>query len=485
MAANADIRLIDPNAKQLAAALKKAHIAANRELRNSVIKLERDDDFWQRFARDCLREREGRRRSCKGGWLIPEVIAGWWTDPANRRHFRIVGRTRSRWRHRARAEGELRSLPPWWQVYPESVLAVRDPKGDGETYLACCRCGKVGSPDSLGWMGDTCGPCFDRRADGGIPVGGFGHFSGWGSNFSRVGFSFDGTCLAGQNHTNKLRVVARHDGTERQVQKGVRLALPNVVGVVDGFLVGAADGAVHRWNEMGNVQLLGKPRLYGRCVISPDGRWAIAACQNTGFTADLTAKKPTYTQVDGRRVYSALAFAPTSDQLFALTFTNELIALDPETLTETVAREDVFSGLAPHGYPREISVSADKSMVVVVRENYPSTTTVRVIPLNAKHPVYDLPLPGWHRPNGVAIAPDGKHLATADQQAGWVGIWRLPSGKPLGYVRAVPEDPSYRGGQISFSPDGSALAVSYLGTNQQRGSTVVVWPWPDVMQALE
>ena len=66
---------------------------------------------------------------------------------------------------------------------------------------------------------------------------------------------------------------------------------------------------------------------------------------------------------------------------------------------------------------------------------------------------------------------------------GWVGFWRLPSCRSLGFVRAVPEDPSWRGGQITFSPDGRAVAVLYSGFHQERGSTVAVWPWPDVATA--
>jgi hypothetical protein len=486
MAASADVRLINPSEKQLTDVLKRAHKAANRGVRITTVKLERDAAFWGRFARECMREREGRRRSCKAAsWQTPEVIAGWWTDPANRQHFRVMGRTRGRWGYnRPRREGELRSLPPWWQVYPESVLAVRQPNSEGETYLACCRCGKVGSPESLGWMGDTCGPCFDRRADGGIPATGFGHFSGWGAGYARIGFALDRSSLVGLNRTNKFRAVSLLDGSERRPPKDLRGAVVTSVGVAEGFILGTNGGAVYRWDGADGLQPLLGAQVNSRCVLSSDGHWAICTHHNTIAIADLTVKDPAYTAVDGRRVYNALHFAPTSDCLFALSMTNELLSIEPETLAEKELRDAVFAGLSPYGYPRDLAIAPDKSAIVVVRENYPSTTSVRVIPVNVKHPMFDLAIPSWHRPSGVAIAPDGKHIATADQQAGWVGFWRLPSGKSLGYVRAVPEAPSYRGGQISFSPDGRALAVSYLGAHQEHGSTVVVWPWPEVLNAL-
>ena len=73
-----DGRLIDPGAAELARALGKAMRSANTENRHQTNRMERDAAFWGRFARDVLRGGpEGRRRSCKGGRAVPEVIAGW------------------------------------------------------------------------------------------------------------------------------------------------------------------------------------------------------------------------------------------------------------------------------------------------------------------------------------------------------------------------------------------------------------------------
>src|SRR5262249_7905854 len=137
-------------------------------------------------------------------------VAGWWTDPAGRKHVRVVGRTRLAY-SRLRGEVEMRSLPPWWHVYPEAVLGVRG-KTEGERYLAVCRCGAVGTPEALGWMGDTCGPCFDRRAEGGIPSGGFGQFSGWAPHLMRFCFTADGQHIIGQNQSGGFCKVNREDG---------------------------------------------------------------------------------------------------------------------------------------------------------------------------------------------------------------------------------------------------------------------------------
>src|SRR5580704_5917566 len=92
-----DGRLIDPTEKELTRVLSKAMRSANTENRHQANRMTRDAEFWGRFARDVLRSGpEGRRRSCKGGRNVPEVITGWWTDPAGRKHVRILGRTRLR-----------------------------------------------------------------------------------------------------------------------------------------------------------------------------------------------------------------------------------------------------------------------------------------------------------------------------------------------------------------------------------------------------
>ncbi|HVL14215.1 MAG TPA: hypothetical protein VM529_16715 [Gemmata sp.] len=479
-----DVRLIDPTDADLAETLRKAHATANRS--SAVTRLRRDRDFWLRFARDCRREPAGRRRSCKAGYSTPEVIAGWWTDPAGRKHFRVIGRSRARDRRHffIRGEAELRDLPPWWQVYPESVVAVRRPDG-GEGYLACCRCGNVGTPESLGWMGDTCGPCFDRRAEGGTPAGGFGQFNGWAGHYSRVAFSADGARLVGPALSNKLRLVNRADGGETRLKVPAGAAF-SVAAAADGFFFATPDGTVYRWSDGKPTgrRVVERPPFYGRHVLDPAGRWSVLASMNLAATADLAAESPRYTQVELARHYVALRFDATGSCLYGITQDGSLFALDPATLAETVVRPDIFSGLPRYAYPHDVAVAADGSALAVVRQVWqPPSFAVRLIPLREGQPVFDLPLPGWYRPSAVAFAPDGKHLVTVDPKEGWVGFWRLPSGRAVGFVRARTEDPGSQGGQVQFSPDGSAVAVTYGGYHRDRGSTVAVWPWPDVMAA--
>jgi hypothetical protein len=121
--------------------------------------------------------------------------------------------------------------------------------------------------------------------------------------------------------------------------------------------------------------------------------------------------------------------------------------------------------------------------VLLRRESYyPRGLTVRHVPLPSGR-VVELRLPDWHRPTALAYGADGRHAVTAEAEGGWVGFWDVASGKSLGFVRAVLEDLTWRGGQIEFAPDGRAVAVSYNTAHSSHGSTVAVWPWPDALQA--
>jgi hypothetical protein len=482
-----DGRLIDPTEPELTRALGKAMRAANADNRYQANRMGRDAEFWGRFARDVLRGGpEGRRRSCKGGRAVPEVVAGWWTDPAGRKHVRILGRTRQRYA-RLRRETELRELPPWWHVYPEAVLGARGVK-DGERYLAVCRCGAVGAPASLGWMGDTCGPCFDRRADGGTPAGGFGQFPGWFPSLSHFAFTADSRHLLGQNRAGAFWKVNRDDGTAATAKRKTAVNLVAATGRNEtGVVMVLHEGSVFHWRADRNQldQVLAGRQMWGRVAVPPDGSRVALVSYQRAFVADLTAARPKYVALEIREMYTAVQFAPDGSRLLATTASGDICAVDPETMASAVLRRDAFDGLPTgSGPPSELAVSADGSGVLVRREPYAlrGRSAVRHVPLPAGA-VVELRVPEWHRPTALAYSPDGRHAIMAEAGGGWVGFWETASGKALGFVRAVLEDRAWRCGQIGFAPDGRALAVSYNTGHHDHGSTVAVWPWPDVLSA--
>lgn len=492
-----DVRLIDPDVPELVATLKQAHAAANEFIGVREARLERDDAFWHRFARDCLRERQGRRRSCRAGYFTPEVIAGWWTDSAGRRHFRVIGRTRQRYQH-VRAESELRDLPPWWHVYPESVLAVRGPTGK-EQYLACCRCGRIGIPETLGWMGDCCGPCFDQRSEGQTVVIGYGHIPHWrmprhgrlSATAPAVVFSGDGTALIGQHVDGRIRRFDLRDGTETCSRSAWNHTVVAAADRGSDCILVGGNGGVYRWpvGTASPLRVLNGPPHPGLTILSPDGNRLLILGPWNWLTADLSRDRPLYRATFGSQQVISAAFPPDGRWAYAVTASGGLLRLNPAELTETVLLTNLFAGLPAFGQVHALAVAPGGMAAAVSRQTYyPQTFRVRVIPLGSQRSdraatIIDLPLPPWHQPTVLAFAPDGQHLLTGDPSGGWVGIWKLPGCRPLGFLRAVPEDPGWRNGQLLFSRDGRTLAVFYTGFNAQRGCTMVLWPWPDVLHA--
>lgn len=480
-----DTRLIGPTERELASALGRAMRAANRANRFAANRMARDAAFWGRFARDVLRGGpEGRRRSCKGGRAVPEVVAGWWTDPAGRKHVRVLGRTRNRW-SRLRGEVELRGLPPWWHVYPEAILCARE-RGGANRYLAACRCGAVGTPEALGWMGDACGPCSDRRADGERPAGGFGQYSGWAPTLGRFAFTPDGRFLIGPGASGGLRALDRWAGTEVRAKRRVVGHICGLAADDAGTTVLMYDGAALRWDHgTGETRAVLAPlNTWARGALAPDGSRAVLVGYELAATADLRAKRPEYRHRAPLEMFPALAFAPDGSRLYAAAQSGALVQLDPDALEPTVVRPAAFDGMPPTFVaPGELVVAPDGTAVLMRREQFqPRRSLVRHVPV-AGGRTSDLRLPDWHRPTAMAYSRDGRHAVTVDSEGGWVGFWEVDTGKSLGYVRAVLEDLAWRCGQVEFAPDGSAVAVSYNTGHHGHGSTVAVWPWPDVLRA--
>ena len=157
-----ETKLIDPDAEQIVATLSLATADANKRCRARL--LADDDAKWQKFARDASATPEGYAmfRGGKGGAPATQLLAAWWTDSIGRKHVVVRGR---RVEHddakRLLHKEELEKRPALWHAYPEYVCGRT--LGRDSQIVCACGCGAVGTPESLGWMGETCGPCFDRK----------------------------------------------------------------------------------------------------------------------------------------------------------------------------------------------------------------------------------------------------------------------------------------------------------------------------------
>lgn len=157
---------IEPTPGEIVDLITEAVTAANRRCRTRL--LEDTPAKWRKAARQIQKSAEGWEmwRAGRGGVPATQVMVSWWTDPIGRKHVVIRGR-------RAESTGDreyldrvsLESRTSLWHCYPDRIFLRYT--SNGKDWIAVCDCGAAGSPLSLGWMGETCGPCHDFKEEHG------------------------------------------------------------------------------------------------------------------------------------------------------------------------------------------------------------------------------------------------------------------------------------------------------------------------------
>jgi hypothetical protein len=160
-----DVHLVQPAPAEMERALFAAVDAANGRSRAGVLTWPLSGLF-DMLVRVAI-EPEGRHvwegAARAGPGPRSAVAVAWRRDFAGRLHARLVG---LRDALRGQAPVDLFGVPEHWpaliRVHPAATL-LRERVGRTEP-VALCPCGDAGYVDEIGWMGDCCGPCFDRRA---------------------------------------------------------------------------------------------------------------------------------------------------------------------------------------------------------------------------------------------------------------------------------------------------------------------------------
>ena len=148
---------IDPTPGEVVEMLSAATDAANGFHEERL--LEDDDAKWRKFAQSLQKSEAGSKDFVAGRGRLPttQVVGSWWTDHIGRKHVVVRGRRlidESAYDLIRRTHTDER--PPLWHCYPDHLFLKRD--ATSSVWLAACGCGTVGTPESLGWMGETCGP---------------------------------------------------------------------------------------------------------------------------------------------------------------------------------------------------------------------------------------------------------------------------------------------------------------------------------------
>jgi hypothetical protein len=148
--------LIDPKPEELTARLDAAAGSPGRD--------------WG----DVLRLLEARREG------VVTVDAGvpfgvcWWADRLGRRHWALPRKMECMTYKRHTRVGDVsvgwcETRHPLEWIAPPLSCGWRERVWRRE-FVMICRCGVIGTPEALAWMGQTCGPCFDREQDDMVPT---------------------------------------------------------------------------------------------------------------------------------------------------------------------------------------------------------------------------------------------------------------------------------------------------------------------------
>jgi hypothetical protein len=215
----------DPSPGEIVELLTEATATANKRCRARL--LEDDPAKWRKGANLCQASAEGWEMWRGGRGAVPatQVMLSWWTDPIGRKHVVVRGR-------RCEFDGAkvyldrrlLEVRPALWHCYPARIFLKRT--ASAKEWIAVCGCGAAGSPSSLGWMGDTCGPCHDARAEHGesaIRDHRIGILSGPRATPTRVAIRPDGSAVAMSDASGKFHLWTLGDESRHEFKAEVRL----------------------------------------------------------------------------------------------------------------------------------------------------------------------------------------------------------------------------------------------------------------------
>lgn len=432
--------------------------------------------------------------------LTPRLALAWWTDNLGRRHVRVACRNdggRSSLRHhRLGPPGRL--PPPLWLVYPDH-FCLRTRPGREPELIALCRCGDVGPPERLDWMGDCCGPCHDRRDEGGEPLG-WSRPHTWVCDTRPIRclhFIRDGLLVTASTDQRDVRVRFWEWPAGREVHcEAVRRFLPP--GLVP-FAANSAEAIVNGRDEFVSWNLEAQPvrqkdlsgQQYRSCALSSDGRFLAGLFEQTLRILDRgvegrpqagNGRKPREVHVERELFLEAhpLLFTPESDTLAIGAQGGCVSLVDPQTGKVTCLLCDVPRASIAElesAYVRCLAFSPDGSRLAAgcgrsldLREDDPEASgSVLVWNAPAETPVARLSVPGGSV-NAVAFSPDGTVLVSGGRD-GIVRFWDAKTWQEViglvGHLGAIHA--------LTFSPDGRLLLSG------SADGTVRHWPWRDLM----
>ena len=488
--ADHDHILIQPSAEELEDSVGEAVAAVNGKARNGRLRWPMPD--YHAFAAEMGRAPEGWKQwnaDARAADLRSALVIAWWTDYIGRRHVRLVGCRIARNFVADLFGPHAAGRPPLWRVYPEFAFVVV--RGGQRTVNVLCRCGAVGTPAELGWMGDCCGACHDRReSDDSVPVlwrratfGGPNCENGWAA------LSPAGDTLA---MTEGERLALWDVPSGQPLCTLQRSAfLTHLAFAPDGktlAVAGVFRGLVLLEVPTGREKASFPVSDLMSLAWSPDG--TLLACGGVSRTVLLEAESGRVLLELGRSVseVSCVAFSPDSSLLATGTRGGTLQVWDTTTGEErlTLSRPGYFlTGVAfsPDWdgslFPRHIrpvlgAVGIAESLLSGAGTTDGGTLLLFPPALGAGG-VPLAPPNNLHGTGAGVFSPDGRLFVTGSRD-GTLRVWSLPEVKEV----ACLEWHQNQLGHLAFSADGR-----WLMTAGFPDGVVRLWPWESLRAVCE
>ncbi len=489
-----ELVLLDPSPGEIAEALADATAATNKRCRTRL--LADDPAKWRKFARQTQAAPEGYDlfRGGRGGAPGTQLVGAWWTDHIGRKHVVVRGR---RIEHDISKvlffKDELDRRPPLWHCYPQYLYQRWRPVENdlpAVDWIAVCGCGASGTPAALGWMGETCGPCHDRREEGESLAGNRpGWLHGARNPFGSLAYSRDGVKLAAVETDGTVSIwdlenpgepVRFKDAGSRPVQESqVQFA-----GSDDEFLIlnilNGANGTVtvREWRLPDKPPVTVNHEEIGEFHIWPSRSPNYAVVASSGLAL--------FT-MDGR--YTTVQHAPR--QYFRLPpATEPKPKFVPVVGTEGLRLLDSMTLELRHEIPYRITRIPEGHVYHNIRVAFRESSGTVFISRSDKLDVYDLAARSYRTQIALHRVP----VAAFHNAPAWVRAMALTAGE--GYLvlavdeRLVVLDAEsltplaafawHLGpiGSLAASPDGRALATASV-----EGS-VKLWPIHQLLEAI-
>jgi WD40 repeat protein len=410
--ASFDTILIQPTRDELTTALGAAENAANGRCQFALVLLTPADVealiAEVRAAPEGKRQRSGgqtRRQSPRHTSLLR---LAWWTDALGRKHHRIRGDRIPLDEHTRRQVFSPRngSRPALWEIYPDSTY-LRTVSGQREPVVVC-DCGVAGRPREVGWMGQVCGACHDRREEGyqPPPARGAGRttLTGHKGVVHSLVFAPDGKTLASCGDDGTARRFDLATGREEAPLYETNLVVPAVAFSPDGLRLAVAE--------------------------------AEAVCVYEVSTRELDELQ------DGGVSISALAYSPDSRRLAGAGRMKTLVWEEGRP-----AGERLFELSTAHtNWPADVKFSPDGGLIATTAGN-----TVQLWDANSGRLHQTL---GGHTNtvHSLSFSPGGWMLASGG--AGWtIRVWDLNESKEMACLQGHTDTIT----SVAFSPDGRFL----------------------------